>query len=202
VGGSGISCAICKSSPRPRQIPIPAPHHSIFFYKLDALPATQPTASKPWRNGICLLETRNSAVPKSLKVLRNCLTSWCWHTSWVWSFSFTLWRCTQLRNCDRLCFLSLLYTKHMHCTFTKCGLQLQRVSGNLTKSSSDAKRLMWQLNSLLQMSWLSWYILWYHFKSYVELLRLVFISGFLEILHSHGNITFHDWIVTHRINNN
>jgi len=30
VGGSGISWAICKSAPRPRQIPAPAPHHSIF----------------------------------------------------------------------------------------------------------------------------------------------------------------------------
>jgi len=34
-------------APRPRQIPVPAPHHSIF-YRPDALPATQPTASKHW----------------------------------------------------------------------------------------------------------------------------------------------------------
>ena len=37
-GGSGISWVICKSAARPRQIPVPAPHHSIF-YRLDALPA-------------------------------------------------------------------------------------------------------------------------------------------------------------------
>ena len=44
VSGSGISWAICKSAPRSRQITTPAPHHSVF-YRLDALPATQPTNS-------------------------------------------------------------------------------------------------------------------------------------------------------------
>ena len=38
----------CKSAPRSRQITMPAPHHSVF-YRPDALPATQPTASKRWR---------------------------------------------------------------------------------------------------------------------------------------------------------
>ena len=45
VSGSGISWAICKSAPRSRQITMPAPHHSVF-YRPDALPAAQPTASK------------------------------------------------------------------------------------------------------------------------------------------------------------
>jgi len=40
-----ISWAICKSAPRSRQITMPAPHYSVF-YRPDALPATQPTASK------------------------------------------------------------------------------------------------------------------------------------------------------------
>ena len=48
VSGSGISWAICKSAPRSRQITTPAPHHSVF-YRPDALPATQPTASKHWK---------------------------------------------------------------------------------------------------------------------------------------------------------
>ena len=48
VSGSGISWAICKSAPRSRQITMPAPHHSVF-YRPDALPATQPTASKHWK---------------------------------------------------------------------------------------------------------------------------------------------------------
>ena len=45
VSGSGISWAICKSAPRSRQITMPASHHSVF-YRPDALPAAQPTASK------------------------------------------------------------------------------------------------------------------------------------------------------------
>ena len=48
VSGSGISWAMCKSASRTRQITMPAPHHSVF-YRPDALPATQPTASKHWR---------------------------------------------------------------------------------------------------------------------------------------------------------
>ena len=47
VSGSG-SWAICKSAPCSRQITMPAPHRSVF-YRPDALPATQPTASKHWR---------------------------------------------------------------------------------------------------------------------------------------------------------
>jgi len=48
VSGSGISWAICKSAPRSGQIITPSPQHSIF-YRLYALPATQPTVSKHWR---------------------------------------------------------------------------------------------------------------------------------------------------------
>jgi len=48
VSGSGISWSICKSAPRSRQITMPVPHHSVF-YRPDALPAAQPTASKHWR---------------------------------------------------------------------------------------------------------------------------------------------------------
>ena len=49
MSGSGISWAICKSAPRSRQTTTPAPHHSVF-YRPDALPTAQPTASKHWRN--------------------------------------------------------------------------------------------------------------------------------------------------------
>ena len=44
VSGSGTS----KSAPHSRQITMPATHHSVF-YRPDALPAAQPTASKHWR---------------------------------------------------------------------------------------------------------------------------------------------------------
>jgi len=56
VSGSSISWAICKSAPHSRQITMPAPHHSVF-YRLDALPATQPTVSKHWRHNrlTCIL---------------------------------------------------------------------------------------------------------------------------------------------------
>ena len=49
MSGSGISWNICKSAPRSRQITMPIPHHSVF-YRPDALPAAQPTASKHWRH--------------------------------------------------------------------------------------------------------------------------------------------------------
>ena len=48
VSGSGISWDICKSAPCSRQITMPVPHCSVF-YRPDALPATQPTVSKHWR---------------------------------------------------------------------------------------------------------------------------------------------------------
>jgi len=47
VSGSGISWDICKSAPHSRQITTPTPHRSVF-YRPDALPAAQPTASKHW----------------------------------------------------------------------------------------------------------------------------------------------------------
>jgi len=40
-----INWAIGKSAPCSRQITTPAPHHAVF-YRPDALPAAQPTASK------------------------------------------------------------------------------------------------------------------------------------------------------------
>jgi len=46
VSGSGISWAVCKSAPRSRQTTTPAPHHSVFFCRPEALRAAQPTASK------------------------------------------------------------------------------------------------------------------------------------------------------------
>jgi len=45
VSGSGISWAVCKSAPRPRQITMPESHRSVF-HRLDAHPAAQPTALK------------------------------------------------------------------------------------------------------------------------------------------------------------
>ena len=49
VTGSEIRWDICKSAHCSRQITTPAPHRSVF-YRPDALPAAQPTASKHWRH--------------------------------------------------------------------------------------------------------------------------------------------------------
>ena len=54
VSGNGISWAICKSAPCSRQTTTPAPHHSVF-YRLDALPAAQPTASNHWRQTLVIM---------------------------------------------------------------------------------------------------------------------------------------------------
>ena len=54
MSGNGISWAVCKSAPRSRQITTPAPHHAVF-YKPDALPAAQPTASKHWRHNTTVI---------------------------------------------------------------------------------------------------------------------------------------------------
>jgi len=48
VSGSGVSWAKCKSAARSRQITMSASHRSVF-YRPDALPAAQPTASTHWR---------------------------------------------------------------------------------------------------------------------------------------------------------
>ena len=47
VSGSGICWAICKVCTS-SQTTTPTSHHSVF-YRPDALPAAQPTASKHWR---------------------------------------------------------------------------------------------------------------------------------------------------------
>ena len=67
VSGSGISWAICKSAPHSRHITTPTPHRSVF-YRPDALPATQPTASKHWRHINCdyhcdINNNNHSALP-------------------------------------------------------------------------------------------------------------------------------------------
>ena len=69
MSGNGISWAICKSAPRSRQITMPAPHHSVF-YRLDALPAAQPTASKHWmpakhEEKVLVESAKNASVPVS-----------------------------------------------------------------------------------------------------------------------------------------
>ena len=61
VSGSDISWATCKSASQSRQITMPAPNYS-GFYRPDALPAAQPTASKHWRHKAPLEKTYKSKV--------------------------------------------------------------------------------------------------------------------------------------------
>jgi len=63
VSGSGISWAIRKSASRSRQKTTPAPHHSVF-YRPDALPVAQPTASKHWRQKINRTQQRHKESVK------------------------------------------------------------------------------------------------------------------------------------------
>ena len=60
VSGSGIGWTVCKSAPRSRQITTPTPHCSVF-YRPDALPAAQPTASKHWRQWVVLERSLKSS---------------------------------------------------------------------------------------------------------------------------------------------
>jgi len=55
---------ICKSAPRSRQITTPAPHHSVF-YRPDALPAAQPTASKHWRHKTIYIAPKSKIKSKA-----------------------------------------------------------------------------------------------------------------------------------------
>ena len=69
VSGSGISWAICKSAPRCGEIMMQ------FFYRSDALPATQPTASKHWRllaTHHCQLQNIDPTLWESLSTGYNC----------------------------------------------------------------------------------------------------------------------------------
>jgi len=85
VSGSGIHWAICKSAPRSRQITTPAWHHSVF-YRPDALPATQRTASKHWRQYLvivllCLYFVNVWNISRNLRscceLLQLTATKWC-----------------------------------------------------------------------------------------------------------------------------
>jgi len=77
VSSSGISWAVCKSAPCTRQITTPAPNHSVF-YRPDALPAAQPTASKHWR------PNRNMLMDKKLTPIFHSyhLAYWCCQYIW------------------------------------------------------------------------------------------------------------------------
>jgi len=89
VSGSGISWAICKSAPCSRQTTTPAHHHSVF-YRPDALPAAQPTASKHWRhihstyiNGFSNHMTADKKPSERVKCWRTLRSAICFSTALI-----------------------------------------------------------------------------------------------------------------------
>ena len=76
VSGNCISWAICKSAPLSRQITMPARHHSVF-YRLDALPVTQPTASKHWRQKYENVYIVHKLESRCVACLMYCMGSCC-----------------------------------------------------------------------------------------------------------------------------
>ena len=79
LSGGGISWAICKSAPRSRKITTPTPH-CLVFYRPDALPATQPTASEHWRQHVfvrdCYKFTTESNSERILKIGQYLVKLW------------------------------------------------------------------------------------------------------------------------------
>ena len=92
VSGSAISWDICKSAHCSRKITMPTPHRSVV-YRLDALPAAQPTASKHWRLLVIyyLFENTDQTpdIPYIVHVIR------CLHVC-MW----LCMRCSSRRNID------------------------------------------------------------------------------------------------------
>ena len=74
MSGSGISWAVCKSAPRSRQTTTPL----LFFYRPDALPAAQPTASKHWRHCTNLFIITAAAATTTSAVC----VAWAWLPAW------------------------------------------------------------------------------------------------------------------------
>jgi len=97
VSGSGISWAICKSAPISRQITTPAPHHSVF-YRPDALPAAQPTASKHWRHIFLTTRWRQNStgidVEQNYVTVTLCIfvyTGWAKNVAQISNHHFVSW---------------------------------------------------------------------------------------------------------------
>ena len=65
VSGSGISWAICNSTPCSRQTTTPAPHHSVFLQA--GCPSCRPTNSiMHWRHSYCIASAGNIELNPSL----------------------------------------------------------------------------------------------------------------------------------------
>ena len=119
VSGSGISWAICKSAPHSRQMQ--HPHHSVF-YRPDALPATQPTAS-------ILMH-----LPDNMR-LECAPTCWSWRS--FWRPSGCQWWCQSL---GPSCYYSTHkqpYTITLHCVLINTNYTRPRLSSSVLQCSKS-----------------------------------------------------------------
>jgi len=71
VSGNGINWAICKSAPWPTHNH--ASTQTVSFYRPDAFPATEPTASKHWKNLAwwCIWDLHNSLAVKINRIWKS-----------------------------------------------------------------------------------------------------------------------------------
>ena len=176
ASGSGIGWAICKSAPCSRQITVPTPHHSSFFYRPDALPAAQPTASKHWRQNSVIISCQayvargDSAVlllcrrpcicwvSESMRLIAD-LFSWkplrgelvslqTWTNDWWTSVTF---------NSDWLVLKRLL-----HCRLAVMEQSLYLVLRQITL---ETRGMLWILRMLWWSSWTTWQLEWHWLRT-------------------------------------
>jgi len=62
VRGSGVSWAICKSAPHPRQITMPASHHSVFTGQMPFLPPNQQRQSTEGNTNLNITNTTTTTT--------------------------------------------------------------------------------------------------------------------------------------------
>jgi len=115
VSGNGISWAICKSTPRSRQITTPAPT-TQFFYRPDALPAPiqqrQSTEGKWYRmvNYVIDWACVDAVVGWRHSELRGKHDAHSATDAWQDSATTTRWRQRRQRQCVYICSLTMYGT--------------------------------------------------------------------------------------------
>ena len=148
MSGSGISWAICKSAPCSRHITTPAPHHSVF-YRPDALPAAQPTASKHWRHYHHNYRTIISLSSEMICAFRSFFSVFCTAHSREQQTN-KLTRYFISRNRPHMCYMRAMQTSNKTsttCTKTfppqpNCVITLPEKSDN-TRTTSNASLCKW-----------------------------------------------------------
>ena len=90
VSGSGINWAICKSAPRPRQITMPASHHTVFTGLMPFLPPNQQhqstegtfKAQQKYFNWLVILGEISWLIAENSELPYH--GSYCMQMTWLW----------------------------------------------------------------------------------------------------------------------